>query len=327
MFDMRRREFITLLLGGAAAAWPLAASAQEPGRTYRLGGLSQSPRDAPFLVALFDELRRLGFIEGQNLIIDGRGYGVRIGQFAEIAAELVKVQVDAIYCAGDAAIRAAQRATATIPILAIADDMVAAGLVRSLAKPGGNTTGVSIFATELDGKRQDILIEAVPGLRRMAALADLNKAAAKLDALQEAARARGIELSIHAVANPDEIVRAIGAAKTSEAAALNVLASPLLNAYRRVIIERAAALRLPAIYQWPETAEEGGFAAYGPRIIQLYREAMARQLGRLLRGARPADLPIEQPSKFELVINLPTARALGLEVPPALLTRADKVIE
>ena len=327
MFDMRRREFITLLLGGAAAAWPLAASAQEPGRTYRLGGLSQSPRDAPFLVALFDELRRLGFIEGQNLIIDGRGYGVRIGQFAEIAAELVKVQVDAIYCAGDAAIRAAQRATATIPILAIADDMVAAGLVRSLAKPGGNTTGVSIFATELDGKRQDILIEAVPGLRRMAALADLNKAAAKLDALQEAARARGIELSIHAVANPDEIVRAIGAAKTSEAAALNVLASPLLNAYRRVIIERAAVLRLPAIYQWPETAEEGGFAAYGPRIIQLYREAMARQLGRLLRGARPADLPIEQPSKFELVINLPTARALGLEVPPALLTRADKVIE
>ena len=249
MFDMRRRKFITLLLGGAAAVWPLTASAQEPGRTYRLGGLSQSPRDAPFLVALFDELRRLGFIEGQNLIIDGRGYGVRIGQFAEIAAELVKVKVDTIYCAGDAAIRAAQRATATIPILAIADDMVAAGLVRSLAKPGGNTTGVSIFATELDGKRQDILIEAVPGLRRMAALADLNNAAAKLDALQEAAHARGIELSIHPVANPDEIVRAIDAAKTSEAAALNVLASPLLNAYRRVIIERAAALRLPAIYQ------------------------------------------------------------------------------
>src|SRR6266851_1665304 len=201
MFDMRRREFITLLLGGAAAAWPLAASAQEPGRTYRLGGLSQSPRDAPFLVALFDELRRLGFIEGQNLIIDGRGYGVRIGQFAEIAAELVKVQVDAIYCAGDAAIRAAQRATATIPILAIADDMVAAGLVRSLAKPGGNTTGVSIFATELDGKRQDILIEAVPGLRRMAALADSNVSTpTRLRALEDDARARGIELSIHSVA-------------------------------------------------------------------------------------------------------------------------------
>jgi putative ABC transport system substrate-binding protein len=328
MFVMRRREFIALLVGGAAPAWPLAVSAQEPGRTYRLGGLSPSPRHSPQLVAFFDELRRLGFIEGQNLIIDGRGYGLRIDQFAEIATELVKLQVDAIYCVGDAAIRAAQRATVTIPILAITDDMVASGLVSSLAKPGGNTTGVSIFASELDGKRQDILIEAVPRLHRLAALADSNTTAShRLQALQETARAHGAELSIHKIASPDEIVRAIDAAKTSEAEALNVLASPLLYANRRVIIERAAALRLPAIYQWPETAEEGGFAAYGPRLIQLYRGVMARQLARLLQGARPADLPVEQPSKFELVINLLTARGLGLEVPPALLARADKVIE
>jgi ABC-type uncharacterized transport system substrate-binding protein len=206
--------------------------------------------------------------------------------------------------------------------------MLASGLVRSLAEPGGNTTGLSIFATELDGKRQDILIEAVPGIHRMAAIADSNTTAPhRLQALQETARARGVELSIHKISSPDEIVRAIDAAKTSEAAALNVLASPLLYANRRVIIERAAALRLPAIYQWPETAEEGGFAAYGPRLIQLYRGVMARQLARLLQGARPADLPVEQPNKFELAINLATARALGLEVPPTVLARADKVIE
>ena len=168
---MQRREFITIL-GGAAAAWPLGASAQEPGRTYRLGSVQPNPRDGPHFVAFFDELRRLGFIEGQNLTVDGRGFGLHINQFAEIAAEMVRAKVDVILCAGDVAARAAQQATTTIPIVAVTDDMVASGLVPALAKPGGNTTGVSIFATELDGKRQELLIEALPGLRRMAALAD-----------------------------------------------------------------------------------------------------------------------------------------------------------
>jgi len=162
---MTRREIITLL--GVALVWPLAVNAQEPGRTYRLGGLTPSPRDGPHYNALFDELRRLGIVEGQNLTVDWRGYGFRIEQFPDIAVELVKAKVDVIYCAGDTATRAAQQATTTIPILAITDDMVGSGLVRSLAQPGGNTTGVSILGTELDGKRQDILIEAVPGLRRL----------------------------------------------------------------------------------------------------------------------------------------------------------------
>jgi putative ABC transport system substrate-binding protein len=324
---MRRREFI-MLLGGAAAFWPLDASAQEPGRTYRLGGLTPSPRGSPHYVALFGELHRLGFIEGQNLNVDWRGYGVRPEQFPDNAAELIKANVDVIFCAGDVAIRAAQQATATTPILAVTDDMVGSGLVRSLARPGGNTTGVSILATELDGKRQDILIEAVPSLRRMVALADTNTTAPRqLQALQDAAHARGVELSIHPVAKAEEIAPAIDAAKASNCAALNVLASPVLFAHRQVIIERVATLRLPAIYQWPEVADDGGLIGYGPRLVSLWRDVVARQLVKILRGARPADMPVEQPTNFELVINLRTAKAIGHEVPAGLVLRADKVIE
>jgi putative tryptophan/tyrosine transport system substrate-binding protein len=326
-FDqLRRREFIALV--GGAIAWPLAARAQEAARNYRVGGLTPSARDAPHYVALFDELRRLGFIEGQNLGIDGRGYGVPNDQFVEIAVELVKTGIDAFFCAGDAATRAAQSASTTIPIIAVTDDMVGSGLVRSLANPGGNTTGVSILATELDGKRQDILMEAVPGLRRMAALADPSSTTApQLRALQEEARARGIELSIHRIVRSEEVGPATNAAKSSGAVALNVLASPLLYANRRIIIERAAALRLPAMYQWPEIADEGGFLAYGPRLIQVFREMVARQLVKVLRGAKPTDMPIEQPTRFEFVINLRTARAIGHDVPAGLVLRADKVIE
>jgi putative tryptophan/tyrosine transport system substrate-binding protein len=278
---------------------------------------------------MFEELRRLGFIEGQNLTVNyWRAYGLRVELLSEFAADLIKTQVDVILAGGDAGIRAAQQATAAIPILAFTDDMVGSGLVSSLVEPGGNTTGVSLLATELDGKRQEILMEAVPGLRRMAALADTNTTAPRqLQALQDAARARGIELSIHRVANPDEIAPAIDAAKTLDSAAINVLASPLLFANRQAIIERAAALRLPAMYQWPEVAEQGGFVGYGPRIVQLFREVMARQLIKILRGAKPADLPVEQPTKFELVINLQTAKAIGHEVPAGLVLRADKVIE
>ncbi len=324
---MKRRDFVKVL-AGSAAAWPLAARAQEVGRTYRLGGMTPSTRDAPHYVALFDELRRHGFVEGENLTVEGRGFAGRTEQFPDIAVELVKAKVDVIFCAGDAAIRAAQQAAATIPILAVTDDMVGSGLVRSLAQPGRNTTGVSILATELDGKRQEILIEAVPGLRRMAALADSNTTAPRqLQALQEATRACGVELSIHRVARSEEVVPAIDTAKTSDAAALNVLASPLFFANRRVIIERVAALRLPAMYQWPEMAEEGGLAGYGPRITQMFRELVARQLIQLFRGVKPADLPVEQPTRFELVINLQAAKTIGHEIPAGLVLRADKVIE
>ena len=252
----------------------------------------------------------------------------RTGRFPDIARELVSAKVDVILCGGDPAIRAAQQATATIPILAMTDDMVGSGLVRSLANPGGNATGVSILANQLDGKRQDILIEMVAGLRRMGTLADSNTTAPReLNSLQDAARARGVELSLHRVAKPEEIAPAIDAAKKSGATALNVLATPLLFSNRRVIFDRTAALRLPAMYQWPEMAEEGGFVAYGPRIVQIFRELLSRQLVKLLRGAKPADLPVEQPTHFELVINVKTAKVLGLTLPEAVLQRADRVIQ
>ena len=323
---MRRREFIALM--GASVAWSFAAMAQQAGRTYRVGGLSVGPRSAPVIAAMFDELRRFGFIEGQNLTIDWRQYTLHIDLISEFAADLVKAKVDVIYAVGDAAIRAAQRATTTIPILGSTDDMVEAGLVKSLARPEGNTTGTSILSVELDGKRQEILIEAVPGLRRMAALADSNRTAgSRLQALNEEAHLRNVELSVHQIAKPEEIPAAIDAAKTSGAAALNLLSSPLLYGNRQLIMDRVAALRLPTIYFFPEVAEEGGFVAYGARVVELFREVMARQLVQLLRGIKVADIPVEQPTKFELVINLKTANALGVTVPPTLLARADKVIE
>ena len=317
-----------LVLVGAALLLPCRSWAQEPVRIYHLGLLSPLPCDAPPYVALFDELRRQGFREGQNLTIDPRGCGLRNEQFSRVAAELVKAPVDIILATGDAAIRAAQRATANIPILGSTDDMLGSGLVSSMAHPGGNTTGTSIFSTELDGKRQEILLEIVPGARHIAALADTNTTPPRhFEVLQDAARARGIELSICRIAKPEEIVGTIDAAKAAGAQALNVLASPFLKANEQLIRARVAALKLPAIYQWPEMAEADGLAAYGPSLIQLYRDVQAQQLVKLLKGVKPADIPIEQPDKFELVINLKTAKALGLTVPRSILTRADEVIE
>jgi putative ABC transport system substrate-binding protein len=318
-----RREFITLL-GGAAVTWPLAARAQEPGRIYRLGGLTNIPRTAPHFVALFDELRRAGFVEGRNLVV--AGWTFRAEQFPEMAAELVKAKVDVIVCAGNVAIRTTQKATTTIPIMAITDDMVGSGLVHSLARPDGNTTGVSILASELDVKRLEILHEFVPQARRIAVLADPTTISTRAQ-LASAARDLGVDLVPFEAQSLDEIGRALDAVAGAKVEAVNVLASPILFANRRIIIDRAAALRLPAIYQWPEIAEEGGLFAYGPRIVQIFRQTFARQLIKVLQGAKPIDLPVEQPTTFELVINLKTARAIGLSVPPTFLNRADEVIE
>jgi len=323
---MRRREFIALM--GASVAWPFAARTQQAGRTYSLGGVSSIPHNSPLLVPMFDEPRRQGFIVGQNLTVDWRAYGAEADLIPKFVAELIKAQVDVIYVGGDSGIRAAQQATPTIPILGVTDDMVGQGLVNSLGRPGGNTTGVSILATELNGKRQEILIEAVPGLRRMAILADAKATRSpELQTLQGAARARDVEVLIYRVAIAEEITAAIDKAKASGAAAINVLSSPFLYSNRQLIFDRAAALRLPAIYEWAEEVEEGGFLAYGPRIAQIFRELVPRQLVKLLRGVKPADIPIEQPTKFELVINLKTANAMGVSVPATLVARADNVIE
>jgi putative ABC transport system substrate-binding protein len=328
---VRRQDFI-MVIGGAMASWPPAACPQEAGRTYRLGMLFPYPRDdrdaVGTIAALSDELRRQGFIEGQNLAIEYRAWAPQVDLLSDYAAELVKSQPDVIAPGGPLAVRAAQQATKSIPILAISDDMVGEGLVNSMARPNGNTTGISILATELDGKRQEILIETLPGLRRMVVLADSNTTAVEqLNELQNAARTRNIDLSVHRIAKGEEIPAAIEAAKALGATAINVLASPMLYSNRQIILQRVAALRLSAIYQWPETAEEGGLLAYGPRFTQIMRDLFARQLVQLLRGAKVADIPVEQPTKFELAVNLRTAHALGITVPSAILTRADQVIE
>jgi putative ABC transport system substrate-binding protein len=321
---MRRRDFIALL-GSAAAAWPLAARGQQLNRVYRVAVLVPIPPNV--FTPFFDELRQHGFVEGQNLAIDRRGFDARYDRFPVIAAELVKAAPDVIMCGGDAAIRAAQAATATIPIVASTDDMVGSGLVRSLSRPGGNTTGVSLLAADLDGKRQEVLIDFLPAAQRMAVLADSQTTdPRRLSALEDDSRLRGVTLSIHAVERSDDITPAITAAKAAGAEALNVLASPLLHGNRHAIIVATTALRLPAIYQWVETAQEGGLFAYGPHFSDFFRQ-WARMLAKVLRGARPEDLPVEQPTKFELIVNLKTARAIGLEIAPTLLARADEVIE
>jgi len=327
---MRRRAFITVL-GGAAATWPLAARAQDLGRTYRLAFLVPAGRETPAIAAFLDELRLNGFIEGQNLMVVWGDFDTSKDELAERAAALVKAVPDAIVAGPELPLRALQAATQTLPLIGMTEDMGGERLVASLARPGGNTTGISLLSPELDGKRQDILIEAVPGARRMAVLAESNVTPQKhIQELQAAARAHGIELLSFGVAGPEEIVAAINAAKTSGAEALNFLASALFSVpgsrNGRVVIERVAEVRLPAIYQWPETAEQGGLAGYGPRFTQVYRQR-ARMVVKVLRGNKPADLPVEQPTNFELVINLKTAKALGLTVSPSLVLRADSVIE
>jgi len=289
--------------------------------------LSVPPLQAPQWVAFFDELAKAGFVEGKNLIVDRRIPKSRPEHTVPLVAELVQLAPDMISCGGRQNTAAVQAATRTIPILSVSDDMVAEGLVPSLAHPGGNLTGISILATELDGKRQEILIGLAHASRHTAALATPGtKGPTEIEALRSDAAMHGIEVSIYAVGGAEEIAAAIDRAQAAGATALNVLASPMLNNNRKIIMDRCAALRLPAIYQWPETAEEGGLAAYGPRFTKVYRQ-LARQAVKVLHGVKPADIPIEQPTEFELVINLKTAEALGLTIPPSILLLADEVIE
>jgi putative tryptophan/tyrosine transport system substrate-binding protein len=322
---MRRREFLGVL--GGAAAVPFAASAQEAGRVYRLGFVHQLPRSAAQFAPLFDGLRRQGFIEGRNLAVDARGFGSRPERYQELLGEIVSSGVDVIYCGGDAAMRAAQEVTRSIPIVGVADDMVGSGIVASLGRPGGNATGISILSGELDGKRQELLIELVPSARRMAALFDsVGRAPAQLEAIVHSARSLGVEVATYSVSRSADIVPAIDAAHAAGARALNMLASVLFQANRQLIFDRTVALSMPAIYQFPESVEEGGFAAYGPRLDQIFRQ-VAMLIARLFRGERPQDVPVEQPTAFELAINVKTANIIGVSIPEILLIRADKVIE
>src|SRR5262245_35728165 len=327
---MKRREFITLL-GGAATSWPLAAHAQENGRTYRLGILLPSARNSTAVEAFFDELRLNGVVEGKNLVVVPGGFEATDDKLAERAAALLSAGPDAIIAGPVPPLRALQALTRTVPIIGMSEDMVGEGVVASLARPGGNITGISLLSPELDGKRQDILIEAAPGARRIAAMADSRTTPPyHLQALQHAARSRGVELLVFGVRGPGEIAAAIDAAKASGAEALNFLATPLFSVpgthNHAIVVERIAAVRLPAIFQWPETAEAGALAGYGPRFAEVYRQR-GRMVVRILRGTNPADVPVEQPDRFQLVINLKAAKAIGHEVPASLVLRADKVIE
>jgi putative ABC transport system substrate-binding protein len=312
----------------AAVAIVLAAPslglAQQAGRTYHIGFPSLARRKNPYHDAYFDELSQHGFIEGANLVVDGQ-FAIDVNNLDVVAAEMAQRAPDAFVCIGTVVARACKRATSRIPILAYAYDLVGSELVTSLARPDANITGFSIVATDLDIKRQEILMELLPAARHMAVLADPN-APHQVEALQQAASARGVNLAVHWAYKPDDVVPAIEAIAKTGAEALDVLASPTLALERTATIDAAARLRLPAIYQWPETAREGGLVGYGPPLIATYRE-FARQLVKVLKGAKPSEIPVEQPTNFALVINLKTVNSLGLTVPSALLARADEVIE
>src|SRR6202048_787589 len=322
--DMRRREFISLL-GGTAAALPIVARAQQ-GRLPRVGALRSNPKDTEVFAEPFRRyMKAIGWEEGRNirfLFVWAEGRNERA---PALAGELVAKNVDLIITFGDPAIHAAQRATQTIPIVGMTDDMIGSGLAVSMARPGGNTTGVSILTLELDVKRLEILHEFLPQARRIAVLADSSTISTRAQ-LTSAARDLALELVRFEAQSPDEIGNALDAVASAKVDAVNVLASPILNAAHRLIIERMHNARLPTIYQFPESAEDGGLLAYGPRVLESYRR-IVYFVDRILKGAKPADLPIEQPTTFELVANLKTPRALTLTIPPALLARADEVIE
>jgi putative ABC transport system substrate-binding protein len=321
---MRRREFIRL---GSAAALigPVRAHAIQAGRTYRLGVVVQPPRE--LFPALFDELVRGGLVEGRNVVIDPRGFDIPVEELNARAALIAGTRPDVIYCGGNLAGLAAKRATLEIPIVVLADDLLSSKLVASLSRPGGNITGISIFSPELDQKRLELLLELAPGLRHVAILADPGTTGPdQIEALHRAARTRDVEVTVHRAAVAEQIAVAIAQAKASGAGAISILASALLNVRRAEVIDLTAKAGLPAMYQWPEHVKEGGLIGYGPQLSSLHRQAV-RMVIKILDGAKPAEMPVEQPTRFELMVNIKTAKALGVTIPPALLARVDEVIE
>ncbi len=303
-----------------------AADAQQAGKVPRIGVLQVWSSADPMVEQIRQALREVGYVEGQTIAIEFRLAEGKTERLPALAAELVQLKVDAILTFGDPGIRAAQQATQTIPIVVATDDLVGAGLVASFARPGGNTTGVSILASELNAKRLELLKETLPRVSRIAALWDPGTGTFHLKGLEAAARSLGIELQILEVQRPEDFGRAFEAAKKGRAGALNVLASPFLYGHRQTIIDLAAKNRLPAIYQWGEMPEAGGLMSYGPTLSGLLRLCVA-VVDKILKGAKPGDLPVEQPTKFELVINLKTAKVLGVNIPQSVLIRADHVIQ
>jgi putative tryptophan/tyrosine transport system substrate-binding protein len=326
------RCIVMLILSLLAA--PLAAEAQQATQVHRIGFLHPglSLPEPPNLEALRQGLREMGYVEGQNLVIASRYAEGREERLPDLAAELARLKVDVIVAGGGAVvIRAAQGATRTIPIvMAGTSDPVAEGLVASLARPGGNITGLSYLTAEIPGKRLELLKEAVPQSTRIAVL--VNPASALYEPamhnLTVAAQALGLQLHVVEVRRAEELDTAFTAMTQEHADALLVVAdAALLSSSRRGrLADLAATSRLPAMYSWKFFVEAGGLMSYGPSILDIYRRA-ATYVDKILKGAKPADLPVEQPTTFELVINLKTAKALGITIPPTLLFRADEVLQ
>jgi putative ABC transport system substrate-binding protein len=325
---MKRRQFITLL-GGAAVAWPFLARAQQSGKLPTIGFLIEStPADLSQRTAVFvQRLRELGWIEGRTVAIEYRWAEGRNGRYAEIAAEFVQLRVDVIVTVGSV-VPAVKQATSVIPIVfTISGDPIGTGLVASLARPGGNVTGLSSQAPDLAGKRLELLRDIVPGLRRLAIMVNAGYPVAVLEMreVQAAAGTLGLKFATSEIRRSEDIVPGFEAFK-GDADALYVCGDPLVSANLIRINTLALVARLPAIYTSREFVEVGGLMSYGPNIPDMFRRA-ADYVDKILRGAKPGDLPVEQPTKFDLVINLTTAKALGLTIPEAFLLRADKVIE
>jgi putative ABC transport system substrate-binding protein len=328
MLDVRRRELITLL--GSAAAWPLAARAQQAAKLPIIGllGSGALTNQRAWVDAFVQRLRELGWIEGRTITIEYRWAEGRPERFAEIAAEFVRLKVDLILALGTEATLAAKKATAVIPIVfPVAGDPIGTGIVASLARPGGNVTGLSNLAADLASKRLEMLRDVFPGLDRLAIMANINGPGAVLEMheFQAAARTLGLEVVSLEIRRTQDIAPALESLK-GRANALYVVGDPLANLNRTRINTFALVARQPTIYVQREYVEAGGLMSYGPNYPDLNRRA-ADYVDKILRGAKPADIPVEQPTKFDLVINLVTARALGLTVPPTLLARADEVIE
>ncbi len=332
---MISRVALGVVLGLAVLAPPLAAVAQQPSKLPRIGYVSLSmasgdprPRDA-----FLQGLRDLGYAEGKNFLIEYRDAEGKTERFGALAADLVALKVDVIVTGGGSlAALAAQQATTTIPIVfGAVGDPVGEGLVASLARPGGNITGLSVNSPELASKSLELLKQTVPGMTRVALLLkpDAMPDRARKDRLElwdAAARALGIRLQVVEARRPEDFYRAFADMTKARADALTVIATPLFDTERRRLVELATARRLPAVYTFRSYVEAGGLMSYGPDVPDLSRRA-ATYVDKILKGAKPGDLPVEQPTKFELVINLKTAKALGLTIPPSLLQRAAQLIE
>jgi ABC-type uncharacterized transport system substrate-binding protein len=326
---LKRREFITLL-GGATAAWPLAARAQQPAKLPTIGlvGGAIPSTQGVWITAFVQRLRELGWIENRTVAIEVRWAEGRNERYSEIVAEFVRLKVDVIVTQGTPATIAAKQATSVIPIVFVGiGDPVGTGLVANLARPGGNVSGLSAQMTDTAAKRLETLREAVPGLRRLAILVNVGNPFSVLEMreAQAAASALGVEAVILEIRGAENITPAFETSK-GRADALFVASDPLLNSNRVRINSLALGARLPTMHGLREYVEAGGLMSYGANMPDLFRRA-AEYVDKILRGAKPADLPVEQPTKFDLIVNLTTARVLGLQIPETFLLRADEVIE